>query len=97
MKVTFIIKNMADVFYDGNESGSITGLNNMTPSVAFWKLNKCALGDLAHNITMKIGRGSFADKVDLNRMLKSPHKITMNLEPRRGYKLATFSIEECEA
>jgi hypothetical protein len=93
MQVTHIIKNMTDAFFNGNESGSIVGLLNMTPAEAFAYLNKQANGgDLRHNITQKVGRGSFGDKVDLNAMLRGAHTVAFKLEPRKGYKLATFTI-----
>jgi hypothetical protein len=46
---------------------------------------------------MKVGNSdAFRDKVELNHILnsKKPEEInlTYKLEPRRGYKLATFEI-----
>ena len=32
------------------------------------------------------------DAVDFNSMLKRPHTFTAKLEPRKGYKLATFEV-----
>lgn len=94
MKVTFILKGLTDVFYEGR-AGAIVGLNNMSDAERFAYLNKQANGgDLRDNIKQKIGRqGSFAEKVELNSLLKRGHSMAYTLEPRKGYKLATFLIE----
>ena len=92
MKVTFIIKNMTDMFYTGN-GDTIIGIDNMTNEERFKYLNKQAQGDLKHNIKMKIGNDSFRDKVDLNMMLRNPCSYTYKIEPRKGYNLATFEIK----
>ena len=90
MKTTVILKDFSDDFYDG-VGESIKGLLNMTDEEKFAYLNK-----LGHQkmVTVKIGNGSFRDRADLNGMLRSPCKYTFKLEPRRGYKLATFDIVE---
>ena len=94
MKVTFIIRNMSPVFFDGTESGSIPGLNSHSDVEKLAYLLKAARGDLGHNITVKIGSGQFRDTVELNLIMKRPsgYAATYKLEPRRGYKLATFSV-----
>lgn len=91
MKVTFIIKNMTEAFYFGNGK-SIQGLLNQNDEGKLQQLLREAKGDLKHNITMKIGRGSFGEQVDLNRILRGQHTSAFKLEPRRGYKLATFEV-----
>lgn len=92
IKVTYILKNLTDCFYDGNGE-SIEGLLNLTDRAKFDKLNKCAFGDLRDNVKQKIGTGQFRDKVELNQLLRDPaQKIEFKLENRKGYKLATFLI-----
>ena len=86
IKVTVIIKDVTDAFFEG-VGESIVGLNNMSDADKFTHLNKHAFG-----FPMKIGNGSFRDRVDLNTMIKRPHTIAYKLEPRRGYKLATFTF-----
>ena len=88
MKVTFIIKNVTDVFFDGNGS-SIVGLMNMADPAKFTHLNNIRR-DMG--LTMKIGTGQFRDQVELNQILRNPKSFTFKIEPRKGYKLATFDI-----
>ena len=88
MKVTFIIKNMSEAFYNGNGE-SITGLLKMTDADKFTYLNKSRHD---HGFTMKIGTGQFRDQVELNQLLRTNPPVAFKLEPRRGYKLATFEI-----
>lgn len=88
IKVTVLIKNVTDAFFDG-VGDSIVGLLNMTDSDKFTHLNK-----QLERFPMKIGSGSFRDRVELNSMIKGSHTITFKLEPRRGYKLATFTFSK---
>ena len=88
IKVTVIIKDVTDAFFEGM-GDSIIGLLNMTDADKFTHLNK-----QLERFPMKIGNGSFRDKVDLNSMIKGSHTITFKLEPRRGYKLATFTFSK---
>jgi len=88
MKTTFILKDFSDVFYDGSES--IVGLLTIPDDEKFKRLTKMAN---EKRISMKIGNESFRDKVELNQILREPDcRYTFKLEPRRGYKLATFEI-----
>jgi len=86
MKTTFILKDLSEQFYEGMGE-SIVGLLNMSDSDKFAYLNKARVN---LKITMKIGSGQFRDSVDLNSLLKQPNNVTFKLEPRKGYKLATF-------
>lgn len=89
MKVTFTLKNLSDYFYTNAE----TGLFNLSDKAKFEKLNKCAFGDLKANVSMKIGTGNaFRDRVELNLMLREACTFAFKLEPRKGYRLATFEI-----
>lgn len=89
MKITFILKDLTDAFYQGFGE-SIVGLLNMSDADKFAKLNK-----MAHEkrVKMKIGNDSFRDKVELNQILRDACIYTFTLEPRKGYRLATFTIE----
>ena len=88
IKVTVIIRDVTDAFFEG-VGNSIIGLLNMTDADKFTHLNK-----QLERFPMKIGSGSFRDRVELNSMIKGPHAITFKLEPRRGYKLATFTFSK---
>ena len=92
MKVTFILKNLTDAFYDGNESCSIIGLLKRSDSEKFAYLSaKAAKREL--DITMKIGAtNAFRDRVDLNAILRRQCSYAFKLEHRKGYRLATFDI-----
>lgn len=87
IKVTVILKDFSAQFYEG--FGDISGFLNQTNAETFAKCKELHAGNLAK---MKIGNGSFRDQVDLNQMLRRPHRVQCMLEPRRGYKLATFTI-----
>ena len=91
MRVTFILKDLSEQFYNG--FGEIVGLMNMSESDKFEYLSKIsAKKELC--ITMKIGTSnSFRDRVDLNSMLRGPCEYKFKLEPRKGYRLATFEIK----
>ena len=42
--------------------------------------------------TQKIGSGQFRDAVELNARMRTNPAFEFSLEPRKGYKLATFLI-----
>lgn len=88
MKTTFTLSNLTPEFYTGY-GAHLLGLLNMTDTEKFTYLDKSRT--TFSNIKMKIGSGQFRDQVDLNSLLKQPHSVTFKLEPRRGYKLATFT------
>lgn len=85
MRVTFTIQNLTET--------TITELTAMAPADAFAKLSKWAFGDLRHCVKQKIGTGQFREKVELNNAMRAPRFDAFKIEPRRGYKLATFEIE----
>ena len=83
MKITATLHNLTDSFYA--EFAALPAADQ------FAKLNKLR-HDLPHCIKLKIGTGQFRDAVDLNSLLKQSHTFTAKLEPRKGYKLATFEV-----
>lgn len=91
IKVTFTLKDLTDAFYEGHGE-SIKGLNNMSDAEKFKYLHDKAMGDMRGSIKIKIGRGSFADRVELNSILRGNPSFEYSLAPRKGYKLATFLI-----
>ena len=88
MKVTFILKDKAEEFYNGM-GGAFKGLLNMVDKEKFDYLNK---NRHMHGCSMKIGNGQFREAVELNQMLRTEPSIMFKLESRRGYKLATFTF-----
>ena len=90
MKITFILKDFTDVFYNGH-GDSIVGLLNMDNAAKFETCRRLA-GE--KRVTMKIGTGQFRDAVELNAMRRLPCAIDFKIEPRRGYKLATFELSK---
>lgn len=90
MKVTVILKDFSDAFYEGMGE-SIIGLFQLSDSEKFDKLKR-----MHHEkrVCMKIGSGQFRDAAELNQLLRSPCIYSFKLEPRRGYKLATFEIKK---
>jgi hypothetical protein len=89
MKVTFILKDLSDDFFEGFGT-SIKGLNNMADAEKFAYLTKAHRG--LPKCSMKIGSGMFRDTVDLNRLMRGPCSFRFTLEPRKGYQLATFEV-----
>jgi len=90
MKVTAIIKNTNDAFFEGFGE-SIKGLDNMNDKGKFdYLLN---LGVSSPSIvTTKVGSGMFRDKVELNQLRRKDFALSYKLESRKGYKLATFEV-----
>ena len=89
MKVTFILKDLTDEFYNGGGVLDLTGLLNMADMEKFNYLNR-----MRHHlaITMRVRHGAFREQVELNQMLRLKPEIRFLLAPRRGYKLATFDF-----
>lgn len=86
MKVTFTIKNLSESTHEE--------LSGMADAERFAKLTKWAFGDLRHCISQKVASGQFRDRVELNQIMRNPRFASYKLEPRKGYKLATFEIEK---
>ena len=91
MKVTYILKDFSEVFYTGNGQ-SILGLLNMSDKDKFFYLDKKAKDKIG--CTQKIGTSnSFRDRVELNQIIRKDNvAYTFKLDPRKGYKLATFEV-----
>lgn len=88
MKVTAIIKNVSDAFFEGF-GDSIKGLNNMSDME---KLDYLLNMPNPSVVTTKVGAGAFRDRVELNQLRRKDFALTYKLESRRGYKLATFEV-----
>jgi hypothetical protein len=90
MKVTAIIKNVNDAFFQGF-GDSIKGLNNMSDLEKFdYLLNKGVTDPQI--VSTKVGGGMFKDRVTLNQLRRGYFELSYKLENRRGYKLATFEV-----
>ena len=86
MKVTYILKDKSESYIDG--------IKAMQALQAFDYLNKEANGQYVYNVSQKIGNGSFRDKVELNQIMrKEIIQAWFSFEPRKGYILATFTIQ----
>jgi hypothetical protein len=90
MKVTAIIKNVNNYFFDGF-GDSIQGLNNMND---IEKLNYLMNKGISNpeTVTTKVGNGSFSDRITLNKLRNQTFSVSYKLENRKGYKLATFEV-----
>ena len=93
MKITVILKDFTEEFFNGYESysGPVVGLLQMTNLEKFTYCKKLSFDKRA---TMKIESGQSRDAVELNSLMRNPVNIEFKLEPRRGYKLATFEIKK---
>lgn len=88
MKVTAILKDFSEQFYNGS-GGSIPAFLTMPPADKWATVQRLKN---ERRVTLKIGTGQFRDQVELNAMMRGCCTIAFKLEPRRGYKLATFDI-----
>lgn len=84
MNAKFIVKDLTD--------DTLDRLAAMPAREAHDKLAKWAFGDLRHCVSVKYGRGSFGCRVDWNGLYKRDMPMTFKLEPRKGYKLFTFTM-----
>lgn len=94
MKATVILKDKSDLFYNGDPERP-----QMFP--AFLSQSAAAQFARCENMrrdgitTMKVGpNNSYRDRIELNQLLRSPHSIKSKIEPRRGYKLVTFTFSK---
>jgi len=90
MKVTAIIKDVNDSFFNGF-GDSIKGLNNMDDREKFNYLLNLGVSNPSM-VTTKVGSNMFRDRVELNQLRRKEFKLSYKLENRRGYKLATFEV-----
>jgi hypothetical protein len=90
MKVTAILKDFSEKFYIG-AGESIPAFMDMDNRTKWEEIKR-----MGHEkrVSIKIGSGQFRDTVELNQILRQPVNIDFKIEPRRGYKLATFNIEK---
>lgn len=83
MRTTFTIKNITE--------DMLARVAAMPPADAHAQLTKWAFGDLKHCVSQQCGpSGSFGDRVRWNSVVKAGAIKAFRIEPRRGYKLATF-------
>lgn len=83
MQTTFIVRNLTPE--------ALSEICAMEPNAAYLKLFKWAVGDLRHCVDVKHGTGSFGDRVRWNGIVRDGKPLSFKMEPRRGYKLFTFS------
>lgn len=91
MKATAIIRDLSDQFWNGF-GDSIPSFLAQSPRDKLKTIEKlCA--DMPRNFSLKIGNGSFRDKVEWNQLMRGNlDAMTATIEPRRGYKLITFEL-----
>jgi hypothetical protein len=98
MKVTFILKDLSKAFYEGSNILGIPGLNNLpSDGERFDYLIGPRCRDL--KISRKTGNDSTRDAVEFNQLIRAQRQSGVpttpkayKLEPRKGYKLATFEF-----
>ena len=90
MKITAIIKNVNEQFFNGF-GDSIQGLNNMDDKEKFNYLMNMGVSSPSM-VTTKVGSGMFKDKVELNQLRSKDFTLNYKLENRKGYKLAIFEL-----
>lgn len=85
MQTTFIVKNLTE--------HTLSELSAMQARDAHDRLARWAFGDLKHCVSVQYGRGSFGCRVEWNGLYKSNARMDFKVEPRKGYKLFTFSMQ----
>ena len=92
MKITAIMKGFTEQFYNG-AGESIPAFMDMDNRAKWEKIKR-----MGHEkrVSVKIGNGQFRVAVELNQIMREPVNIDFKLEPRRGYKLATFDIRSAQ-
>lgn len=91
MKATVILRNLSEIFWNGGGVFPTPGFLTQEPKAQWARVQTLCRDGLA---TLKIETGQFRDQVELNQILRGAHTITCTVESRRGYKLATFTIEK---
>jgi hypothetical protein len=93
MKTTAIFRNLSDQFWNGL-GDSIPAFLGQPPLYQFQR-SKCLVHEMPGYVTMKVGNGSFRDKVEWNQAMRDAtrkERMTAKIELRRGYRLITFEI-----
>jgi hypothetical protein len=93
MKITVIVRDLSDAFWNGN-GDLIPSFLSQSPVDRLDRLTRLSV-DLPRNISIKVGNGSFRDKVDWNQAMRDAtrkERMTAKIEPRRGYRLVTFEL-----
>ena len=89
MKATAIIRNVTDEFWSGFGS-SVVGFDNLSARQQFDLC--CGATGRDMGISVKLGDGSFRDRVELNSLVNGGCSVSSTKSPRRGYTLVTFDI-----
>lgn len=91
MKTTAIFRDLSDQFWNGFGE-LIPAFLSQSPLAQFQQAERLA-HEMPRNVSLKIGNGSFRDKVEWNQLFRdSRDKISATIEPRKGYKLVTFDL-----
>lgn len=103
MKATAILRDFAESFFTGiirYSDGSISSAEgvgfDLLPDREKWEYclkESVVYGSGKPRIPVKIGDGSFRDRVDLNQLLRASYEVQCTLAPRRGYILVTFEFK----
>jgi len=89
MRATVILKNLSCDFWNGSPHFPIPGFLTQSPSEQWKRCNSLCAAGMA---TIKVGRGSFMEQIELDQICKNSHAVTCSIEPRKGYKLAVFEF-----
>ena len=91
MKSTAIFRDLSEQFWNGFGE-SIPAFTAQSPLAQFQRAETLA-HEMPRNVSLKIGNGSFRDRVEWNQLFRdSRDKMLAMIEPRKGYKLVTFEL-----
>jgi hypothetical protein len=104
MRVTAILRDFPESFFTGEirySDGSLSSVKgdgwDLLDAAGKWRVcldKQAGYGDAKARIPLKVGDGSFRDRVELTQICREPHTTTCEVAPRRGYLLATFDFQK---
>lgn len=91
MKITVIVKNVTDVFNANLEAMKVA------ERLEYLLAKSRPYSGLERSVSVKIETGQFRDAVEFNALRRQPMDVTMVSEPRKGYRLLTFTCTKAAA
>jgi hypothetical protein len=91
MKITVILKNVTDQFH-----ANLAAMQTAEQLEYLFKGSRPYSG-LERCISVKIETGQFRDAVEFNALKRQPMDVTLVSEPRKGYRLLTFTCVKAAA
>lgn len=91
MKITVIVKNVTDQF-----NANLAAMD-VVKQLEYLFAGSRPYSGLERCISVKIETGQFRDAVEFNALKRQPMDVTLVSEPRKGYRLLTFTCVKAAA